>query len=244
MRIAVLADVHGNLPALRAVMAQIDQERVDAIVIAGDIVAGPLPRESLELVAARPEPVHWIRGNSERETVAVYDGATPGDDPAGRATRWSANALDQRWRDELASWPTTLVLGRVRFCHGSPRSDNEILTVETPKDAFSDALSGINERLVVGGHTHRQFIREVREGVTFANAGSVGLPYEGRPGAFWIMTVDGVPFLRETSYDMPAALAELRASDLEFDEQLQRSLLDPADPDGVSASLERSAGRG
>ena len=241
MRIAVLADIHGNLPALRAVLTEVDRERVDMLMVAGDVVAGPLPRESLELLAARPGPVHWIRGNSEREAVSVYDGAQPSDDPAGRAAKWSADALDQRWRDELASWPITAVLDGVRFCHGSPRRDDEILTVQTPEAAFSDALSATSERLVIGGHTHRQFIREVCRGVTYANAGSVGLPYEGRPGAFWLMVVDGGPVMRETSYDLDAAVAELRAAGLSFDEQLERSLLDPADPDWVSALLERSA---
>jgi predicted phosphodiesterase len=74
MRIAVLADVHGNLPALRAVLAQLDGEPVDAIVVAGDVVGGPLPRETLEALAARPEAVHWVAGNAERETVAGFDG--------------------------------------------------------------------------------------------------------------------------------------------------------------------------
>ena len=245
MRVAVLADIHGNLPALRAVLAEIDRDPVDALVIAGDVVAGPLPRESLELLCARPEPVRWIRGNSEREAVAAYDGAPAGEDAAGKAARWSANALDQRWRDELASWPVTLALDGVRFCHGSPRSDEEILTVATPSDVLAEALSGVTEPLVVGGHTHRQFIRELHGGLTYANAGSVGLPYEGRPCAFWMMVLDGRPELRETDYDLSTAVEELRAARFAaFDDQLRRSLLEPADPDWVSALLERSAGRG
>ena len=83
MRVAVLADVHGNLPALRAALAEIDRGPVDAIVVAGDVVGGPLPRECLELLSARPERVHWIRGNSEREAVNVYDGEPRADGPAG-----------------------------------------------------------------------------------------------------------------------------------------------------------------
>jgi predicted phosphodiesterase len=139
MRIAVLADVHGNLPALGAVLAELDRDPVDAIVVAGDVVGGPLPRESLELLNARAEGVHWIRGNSEREAVSVYDGEPPADGPAGRAAAWSADALDRRWRDALAGWPITLVVDGVRFCHGSPRSDDEILTGATPADVLADA---------------------------------------------------------------------------------------------------------
>ena len=94
MRVAVLADIHGNAPALRAVLAEVDSELPDAIVVAGDLVAGPLVSESLALLSARPQAVHWISGNSEREAVAVYDGSPAPDDAAGRAARWSARALD------------------------------------------------------------------------------------------------------------------------------------------------------
>jgi predicted phosphodiesterase len=128
MRIAVLADIHGNLPALRVVLAELDAEPVDALVVPGDIVGGPLVREVLELLRERPEPVHWVSGNSEREALAVYDGEPPSDDPAGEAAAWSAKALDSEWRDELASWPIALELDGVMFCHGTPRRDDEMLT--------------------------------------------------------------------------------------------------------------------
>ncbi len=201
MRIAVLADIHGNLPALRAVLAEIDREPVDALVVAGDVVGGPLVRQSLTRLDARAEPAHWLRGNSEREAVAVYDGAPASEGPAG--------------------------------------------TVATPGPALTDALDGVGEPLVVGGHTHRQFIRRIDEELTYVNAGSIGLPYEGRAGAFWMIVADGVPELRETGYDLEAAVAEMRASGLDgFDAQLERALLQPADPDAVAALLERMAGRG
>jgi predicted phosphodiesterase len=113
MRIGVLADIHGNLPALRAVLVELDREPADAIVVAGDAVAGPLVCECLELLRDRPEPVHWISGNSERETVNAYDGTPQADDPdspAARAARWSAQGLDRDWRDRLASWPIAVEL--------------------------------------------------------------------------------------------------------------------------------------
>ncbi len=220
MRVAVLADVHGNAPALRAVLAELD---ADAIVVAGDVVGGPMPREALELIAARPEPVHWIAGNAERETVAAFDGAPTSDDPAGRAAAWSARAIDRTWRDAIASWPISLALDGVRYCHGTPRRDDEILTRATPEEALREALAGVAEPLVVGGHTHQQMIRG-----RYANAGSVGMPYEGRPGAFWMVVADGVPQLRETAYDP----AELRATGYPDD------MLEPADPDEVTALFE------
>jgi putative phosphoesterase len=243
VRIAVLADVHGNLPALRAVLAELDRDPVDAIVVAGDVVAGPLVAESLETLRDRPEPTHWISGNSEREAVAAYDGAPVGDDPAGRASAWSARALDRAWRAELGSWPITMALDRVRFCHGSPRSDEEIITRITPDEVLLNALSGVDEGLVVGGHTHQQFVRQVRDGLTYANAGSIGLPYEGRPGAFWMIVADRAPEFRETAYDI-GAVQELRTPGFDFDDQLGPTLLDPVDPDWVSAFFEHMAGRG
>ncbi|MGI8716110.1 MAG: metallophosphoesterase family protein [Solirubrobacteraceae bacterium] len=244
MRVAVLSDIHGNLPALRAVLGELDSAPADAIVVAGDICGGPLVRAALELLAARAEPVHWIAGNAERETVKQFDGAPTADDPPTRADAWSARQLDQQWRDTLASWPFTLELDGVRFCHGSPRRDDEILTRGTPENALADALAGTAERLVVGGHTHQQLIRELPGGPVFVNAGSVGLPYEGRPGAFWMAVDAGVPQLRQTGYDLPEALSELRASGFpELDDHLGDSLLSPVDPDWVTAFFEFRAGR-
>jgi putative phosphoesterase len=241
MRIAVLSDIHGNLPALRAVLAELDQESVDAVVSTGDLVAGPMVRETLELMRARPEPVQWVRGNCEREALDVFDGAPATDDEAGRAAAWSARALDAGWRDVIAAWPISLEIGGVRFCHGSPRRDEEILTRLTPDERFNEVLSGVSEQLVVGGHTHQQLVRRVGRHV-FANGGSVGLPYEGRAGAFWMVIENGQPELRETSYDLATALIELRSSGFpDLDEHLRESLLEPADPAEVAATFERSA---
>jgi putative phosphoesterase len=245
VRIAVLADVHGNLPALRSVLAALDRDQAEAIVVAGDVVGGPFVAETLELLRSRTERVHWISGNSEREAVAAYDGAPVADDEPGRAAAWSAQALDRRWRDELASWPISLALDGVRFCHGSPRRDDEILTRATPEDVLLDALSGVRERLVVGGHTHQQLVRTVHPGLVYANAGSVGMPYEGHPGAFWMVIADGVPEPRETGYDLAPAVAELRSSGYaDVDGMLQESLIDPVSADWVTAYFEHAAGRG
>jgi predicted phosphodiesterase len=245
MRIAVLADIHGNLPSLRAVVAELDRDPVDAIVVAGDVAAGPMVREALELLAARPEPVHWVSGNSEREALAVYDGAPPSDDSSGRAAQWSARALDDRWRSEVGSWPISLVLDDVCFCHGSPRRDDENLTLITPVDTIAESLSGTSERLIVGGHTHQQMVRELPDGRVYANAGSVGIPYEGRAGAFWMVVEDGTPVLRCTDYDLDAALAELRGSGFpDVDDMIIASQVDPVDPDWVAAFFEHGAGRG
>ncbi len=245
MRIAVLADIHANAPALRAVLAELERDPVDAIVVGGDVLGGPLVGATLGLLDARQEPVHWVSGNSERETVAVYDGQPATDDPAGRAAAWSAGALDRRWRDTIAAWPISLALDGVRFCHGSPRRDDEILTRLTPEDVIRETLTSVQEPLVIGGHTHQQMVRPLGDGLTYANAGSVGMPYEGRPGAFWMLVEDGIPVARETGYDLVIAIAELRASGFpDVEDQLTESLIEPADPEEVAAFFERGAGRG
>jgi hypothetical protein len=177
--------------------------------------------------------------------VAVYDGAPVSEDSAGRAAAWSAKALDARWRDELAAWPISLGLDDICFCHGSPGRDDEILTRATPDAVLLEAFKGIAKPLVVGGHTHQQMVRNVRGIVTYANAGSVGMPYEGRPGAFWMIVEQGIPDLRTTSYDLEAAAKELRASGFpDVDEQIVGSLVDPTDPEWVTAFFEHGAGRG
>ncbi len=245
MRIAVLADVHGNLPALRAVLEELDRERVEAIVVAGDVAGGPLVRDSLDLIAARPEPTHWIKGNAEREAVAAFDGEAVSDDEAGRAAAWSAGQLDRRWRDQIAAWPIAREFDGIVFCHGTPRSEDEMLTRKTPDDAMLEALADAGDRLVVGGHIHQQQLRRIDGRLVYANPGSIGLPYEGRSGAFWMVIDEGVPELRATAYDLTAAVDELRASGFaDLDSQLRESLLDPVDPDYVAAYFEHLAGRG
>jgi putative phosphoesterase len=244
MRVAVLADIHGNLPALRAVLAELDGERVDAIVVAGDVVGGPCPREVLELLAARPEKLLWLAGNSEREAVAVWDGKPPADDPAGGAAAWTAARLDREWRDELSSWPIAAPLDGVLYCHGSPRRDDEVLTRATADEVLVEALGGVDEAVVVGGHTHQQFIRTIAGAPTCVNAGSVGMPYEGRAGAFWLIMDAGAAELRETTYDVAAALEELHASGFpDVYELVAESLTKPVDADWVAAYFEYGAGR-
>jgi putative phosphoesterase len=243
MNIAVIADIHGNLPALRATLAEIDAEDVDAVVVCGDTAAGPLVTQSLEMLATRPESVYWVRGNGERETVACFDGVELEDATSGWAP-WTARELDRVWRDRMASWPIALELDDVCFCHASPGADDEILTRATPPEVLAAAIGGTSAGLVIGGHTHQQFIRALPDGRAVGNAGSVGLPYEGRSGAFWMMVSNRRPELRETHCDVPAAADELRASGFpDLDEAIRESLIEPVDPAWATAFFEHQAGR-
>jgi diadenosine tetraphosphatase ApaH/serine/threonine PP2A family protein phosphatase len=148
--------------------------------------------------------------------------------------------LDSRACDFLAGLPTTVVVDGVLYCHGSPRSDEEILTRVSPDERVREALAGVTERVVVGGHTHVQYEREV-DGIRLINAGSVGMPYEGRQGAFWAFVVDGAVELRHTPYAIDAAVALIRASAYPDAEQLAGWLLEPEDPDETSAYFESIA---
>ena len=211
MRVAALYDVHGNLPALEAVLADVESLEVDAVVVGGDIAIGPMPRASLERLLALGERALFLRGNGDREIGA---------EPAGSGlwverTRWSATQLDRGALAWLSALPDTQTVdvdgvGPVLFCHGSPRSDEEILTRISSEERVGAACAGVEEALVVCGHTHVQFDREVA-GTRLVNAGSVGMPYEAEPGAYWTLLGPDVE-LRRTPYDLEAAATAIRAT--------------------------------
>ena len=252
MRVAALYDIHGNLPALRAVLADVAREGVSAFVIGGDVAAGPLPRETIDQLIALSPRARFVRGNADREVVEAYDrGITSLDeveDPASRAAAIAASGISRSQRDFLAGFAPTVGLevdglGPVLFCHGSPRSDTEIITRLTPGDRLSELLGAVEERVVVGGHIHQQMDRRVGRW-RFVNAGSVGIPYEGGAGAYWALLGPGVE-LRRTDYDLERGLEELRAGGCpDLDEMLKESLLEPVDPDEVSEFFERQAAAG
>ncbi len=221
MRVAALYDVHGNLPALEAVLADVAALDVDRIVCGGDVVAGPFPRECLDRLLARDAV--FVRGNGDRE---------PGD--------WVAERLDPLTLEFLRELPVAVPLDGVLYCHGSPRSDEEILTRVSPEERVRAALAGVAERLVVGGHTHVQYDRVV-DGVRLVNAGSVGRPYEGRSGAFWAVVEGGAVDLRHTAYAVGAAAVAIRASGYPQADDVASTLVDPEDPDEVSAYFESLA---
>jgi len=212
MSVAVLADIHGNLPALEAVLADVAQADPDLLMICGDVASGPLPVESLDVLRALPR-ARFVRGNADRGLVSAFDGATLPRLP-GPAFDWCASQLSREHRDFLASFSEPVSvdvdgIGRVLFCHGSPRSDEEMMTAETPDARLREFLAGVEADLVVCGHTHMPFDRVV-DGVRIINPGSVGMPY-GDPGAFWALLGPQVEF-RRTDYDREAAAARIRRS--------------------------------
>ncbi|HET7855466.1 MAG TPA: metallophosphoesterase family protein [Gaiellaceae bacterium] len=221
MRVAVLSDVHGNATALAAVLAELEDERPDLVVFGGDLTWGAEPEETFRLASA-VENALFVRGNADR---AVLEGLAERD-----RERWMQERHSPDMRAFLETFAEQHVvevdgLGAVRLCHGSPRSDEECVTPETPEERVREFMTGVEERFVVTAHVHIQFDREVA-GVRSVNAGSVGLPYEGRPGAYWALLGPDVE-LRRTEYDVERAATVYKVGGFPNGEELAELLLEP-----------------
>jgi putative phosphoesterase len=188
MRVAVLADIHGNLPALEAVLAEINQLGVDRLVLNGDIAAGPLAGETLDRLAELGDRAIWVHGNGERGLDAGFDHAA--DPTANEHDLEVGRLLSRSQRDRLVGLPTTVTmqgdgLGTVLCCHATPRRDDEMLLVDSPPSRYAETLAGVSADVVVLGHTHMPFDR-LHDQRRVVNPGSVGMPY-GHAGAAWAL---------------------------------------------------------
>jgi putative phosphoesterase len=249
-RVAALYDVHGNLPALEAVLAELERDQPDLIVFGGDVALGPLPRQTLDRLLGLGERARFIRGNTDRELVRLYDRArgTPGtaaSPPGSERLAWAADQPTPAQRDFLAGLPEHFVveisgLGQVLFCHGSPRSDEEILTRITSEPRLRTILANVSQPVVVCGHTHMQFDRRI-DGQRVVNAGSVGMPYEAQPGAYWVLLGPHVVH-RRTPYDLEAAAKQIRASGFPNAEEFATgNVLSLPSPEEATARFEKMA---
>ncbi len=242
MRVAALFDIHGNLPALEAVLADVQRAGVDQFVVGGDVLPGPMPRESLARLAVLDRPARFIHGNGElailaqieaaRTGTVTYWGTTSGaplPESLRPAYRWTADQVQADYETVLSSWPKTVrldipMLGEVLFCHGTPRSETEIFTRQTPESILRPILDQSGAALIVCGHTHMQFDRMVGS-TRVVNAGSVGEPF-GEASASWLLLGPGVE-LRRTRYDVRAAADAISSSDYPLAEDFARGLLHP-----------------
>lgn len=253
----MLADVHGNAVALQAVLAELEREQPDTIVHCGDLTWGPLPRATTKLLQAHD--VLYVCGNADR---AVTELAARFEEPGAEATpreRWMAEQHDASMRASLAAFPATVELevdgvGEVLFCHGSPRSDEELVTVETPELRLADAVAGTGASVIATAHTHVRYEREAL-GRTLFNPGSVGMPYEGAPGAYWaLLGADassgskrangpGRPSIdhRRTAYDLDEAERRYRESGDPLATEMVEILRNPPTPAEVIAHAESLA---
>jgi putative phosphoesterase len=207
MSVVVLADVHGVLPALEAVLEEPDVRAAEVIVLAGDIASGPQPVETLDLLVSLGDRAVWVRGNADRELVAMARGQHL--EPPDEVSPWAAAQLRPDQVELLDTLPTTVILGDTLFCHATPRDDEEVVLVDSPISRWATVLDGVPDevRAVVCGHTHMPFARQVDRRLV-VNAGSVGMPY-GAPGPSWaLLTPTGVQ-LRRTDFDAEAAADRL-----------------------------------
>ena len=236
MRVATLYDVHGNLPALAAVLGEVAQIGPDAVVFGGDLFSGAFPRETLALARSIPD-ARFVRGNAD-----VLDPEAP------EPFHWPYLQLTDEETAFAAGWEPTVTLeidglGRTLFCHAVPANERDIVTQIAPDEVFAAAFGGADADVVVCGHTHMQYDRRA-DGVRVVNAGSVGMPYEGRPGAYWALLGPSVE-LRRTEYDVEAAAATIRESGWSMaDKFAAENVLTVPPPDEVAPFFERQAGRG
>jgi predicted phosphodiesterase len=245
MRVAALYDIHGNLPALEAVLRDARQLGVDRIVVGGDVLPGPMPLATLDCLLRHDVPVQFIHGNGELAALAeagatddprtvTYWGTVSGEplpEPLRHVVRWTAQQLRPEDERLLSSWPSTLridigELGRVLFCHATPRSEVECFTRLTSESLLAPLFDGLNVDLVVCGHTHMQFDRVIGK-VRVVNAGSVGMPFQQPAGVFWLLLGPDVQ-LRHTTYNLSTAAEQVRATKYpQAEEFAARYVLDP-----------------
>ncbi len=223
MPVAALYDIHGNLPALEAVLAEIQRLEVSEIVIGGDVLPGPMPNETLSCLLSLDIPTRFIYGNGEVAVLEQRAGRCPASVPQQYrpVIEWTAQQLSLADEHVLAAWPKTVEidiagLGEVLFCHATPRNENEIFTRLTPEERLSPVLAGLKVSMVVCGHTHMQFDRRIA-GVRVVNAGSVGMPF-GEPGGDWLLLGPDVEF-RHTRYDLAKAAERIARTDYPQAEQ-------------------------
>ena len=217
MRVAALYDIHGNLPALEAVLQDMRRAEVDQVVVGGDVFPGPMPRETLACLLDLEVPVQFIHGNGDREVLAQRAGTETdwyrtAQEPWRKPVRWTAQQLHAEDASLVATWPSTCRVeiggvGEVLFCHATPRNDTECFTRLTPEDRLLPVFAGVNVPVVICGHTHMPFDRMVGS-VRVVNAGSVGMPF-GEPGADWLLLGPEVQ-RRHTAYDLASAAERIR----------------------------------
>ena len=216
MPVACLYDIHGNLPALDAVLRDVRESGADHVVVGGDVVPGPMPRECMDRLLALDIPTEFIIGNGDREVLAAMTGSIGSAVPKyfHEAMAWNAAQMRPAHAAAIANWPLTLRLhvggiGDVLFCHATPRNDTECFTRRTPEATLLPIFEPLRVHAVVCGHTHMQNDRMVG-GTRILNAGSIGAPFQSA-GAYWILLGPTVQ-LRRTNYDLAAAAAQVRAT--------------------------------
>lgn len=217
MRIAALYDIHGNLPALDAVLSELARLPIDLILVGGDVYPGPMAPQVLDRLMTSHIELRALRGNGERTVLEHRDGRPSDKLPpeVQHTIACAASKLQPEHEREIRAWPASQPidvpdLGRVLFVHATPTSDTDIFTERTADDVLRRYLGDVDADVLICGHTHIQFDRTISH-LRIVNAGSVGMPF-GDPGAHWLL-IDGGLSLRRTDYDTQAAATVLRGAD-------------------------------
>jgi diadenosine tetraphosphatase ApaH/serine/threonine PP2A family protein phosphatase len=220
---ALLYDVHGNLPALDAVLADVAATDARSFVLGGDYALfGPFPLETVERLETLD--AHWIRGNVDR--WAAHPAEAPDHPLPQSAIAACRAALGDARVAQLGALPEQLVIDGARYCHASPVSDLRSFLPEPASDE-AELLADVEEPLLVFGHTHLQFARQAKDGaVELVNPGSVGIPLDGDTrAAYALLHDDGRVEHRRVEYDAPASAAALRDRfDAPFAETIARRI--------------------
>jgi predicted phosphodiesterase len=178
VRTALIADIHGNLVALDAVLSDVQQRGVDRIVCLGDVAAtGPRPLEAIERVAALRCPV--VMGNTDEWLIEPRDESIEDDDTRRivEIDLWAHDQLDEHHLELLRGYRPLIELDGLLCYHGSPRSNTEVLLPITPEAELAAMLDGHSEPIMAGAHTHMPMLRR-HGGSLVVNPGSVGMPFE------------------------------------------------------------------
>ncbi len=247
-RVAALYDIHGNLPALEAVLGEVRSAGVDAIVVGGDVMPGPMPRDCVDLLMSTGIRTEWIHGNGESAALESIRGGPLTQVPEAfrGGITWSASQLTEAQVKAIAGWPLTTRLtieglGDVLFCHATARNDTELITKLSPDERIETVFAGVDASIVICGHTHMQFDRTVG-GLRVVNAGSVGMPF-GDPGAYWLLLGNSLE-LRKTTYDLGAASERLKRSEFPGAVDFATRLFAPPSEEQMLAAYAKADGRG
>jgi diadenosine tetraphosphatase ApaH/serine/threonine PP2A family protein phosphatase len=207
--LGVLYDIHGNLPALEATLADAESLPIDRWLLGGDYgTPSPWPVETLALLRELPHAT-WIRGNGERW---LFEPPTDRPDLTAIFERLEPGLPEDELRG-LFALPERAELDGILYVHGSPLSDVESFAPQ-PQDGEERMLDGVRDRTIVFGHSHQQFRRAGPNGTDLVNPGSVGMPLDGDPRAAWA-TWEGDFAFRRVEYDVERAAAAFRALDAE-----------------------------
>jgi diadenosine tetraphosphatase ApaH/serine/threonine PP2A family protein phosphatase len=220
--LAVLYDIHGNLPALEAVLAEAEDAGADRFLLGGDYgTPSPWPHETLARLRELPEAT-WIRGNGER-----WLREPPELSMVIQAYEEFESVLADEEVDWLYGLPVEAALDGILYVHGSPFSDVESFAPQ-PQEGEGRMLGGVRDRTIVFGHSHQQFRRPGPDGTDLVNPGSVGMPLDGDVRAAWA-TWDGDFAFRRTQYDVERAAAAYRAMGGELGEFAANRILKGSD---------------